>query len=165
MARPFGLPRRGPRNPFVKALWLALAHSAPGAPLVVRAGERCVELIVKMAWGVLALIHAAPAAAAFNPALLRRLYGLEPSGDLGVLIAHRAFLFLAVVAGCLVALFDPAARRAMGLVTAISVLGFLWLYARAGAPAGALRVIAIGDLVALAPLALVLWIAWRASAA
>ncbi|MBU4611776.1 phosphopantetheine adenylyltransferase [Achromobacter sp. GG226] len=119
------------------------------------------ETLTKLSWGALALIHAIPAAALFRPALLARLYGIGASGDLGVLMTHRAALFLAVAAVCVYAAFDPGARRAAGLVTGISVVGFLVLYASAGWPSGSLRGIAIGDAIALVPLIWVAWAAWR----
>ena len=123
------------------------------------------EMLVKAAWAMLALIHLAPAAVLVAPGALGRLYGIAPDGDLAVLLVHRGALFLALVAVCLYALADPAARRAAGLAVAISVVGFLALYARAGLPAGPLRAIALADAVALAPLALVLAAAWRPQAA
>lgn len=119
------------------------------------------EILVKLGWALLALIHATPAAAFFAPGLLKRLYGIEPGDDLGVLIAHRGALFLAILTLCLFAIVSPGARRAASLATAVSVIGFLIVYARAGMPRGPLVQIAIGDLIALPPLALVLWAAWR----
>lgn len=119
------------------------------------------EILVKAAWSLLALVHVAPATALFAPGALRRLYGIEPEGDLGVLMTHRGALFLALVALCVVAVVDPSVRRAAGLAISISVLGFLVVYARAGAPRGPLRRIALVDVVALIPLAVVLVAAWR----
>ena len=118
-------------------------------------------MTVKIAWVLLALIHAAPAAVLFVPGAITRLYGVSPGGDVGVLLIHRGALFFAIVALCLFALFDPTARRAASVTVAISVLGFLGVYARAGFPAGPLRSIALVDLVAVAPLAVVLTGAWR----
>ncbi len=120
------------------------------------------EIASRLAWCMLALIHVPPAAVVFSPSLLGRLYNVDAGGDIGVLLIHRGALFLALALLCLFAAFDSNIRRAASLVTAISVLGFLVVYIRAGAPGGALRNIAIGDLVALLPLALVLWTAWRA---
>lgn len=119
------------------------------------------ELITKLCWALLALIHASPAAALFAPKLIKTLYGVDANGPVGVLLVHRGALFLAVVAVCLYAVFEPSARRAAGLVVSISVVAFLVLYARAGTPEGALRTIAIVDLVALAPLAFVVFAALR----
>lgn len=118
------------------------------------------ELTIRVAWGALALIHASPAAVLFAPGLIRSLYGVDGRGDLGVLLTHRGGLFLAVVAVCLLALVDPGARRAASLVTAVSVVSFLAVYALAGLPAGPLQVVAWADLLALAPLALVASAAW-----
>ncbi len=91
---------------------------------------------------------------------MRRLYGVEAQGNLGVLLTHRGALFLAIQIACLFGIFDPAARRALSMLVAISVIGFLIVYARAGFPGAALRSIAIVDGAALVPLAWVLWAAW-----
>lgn len=119
------------------------------------------EILTKAAWAMLALIHLSPAATAVWPGLLARLYGVAPGGDLGVMLAHRGMLFAAIVAGCVCALVDAAARRSVSMIVAISVIGFLILYGRAGAPAGPLRLIAIVDAVAVLPLGLVIVAAWR----
>ncbi|MEO1787038.1 MAG: hypothetical protein AAFR41_08455 [Pseudomonadota bacterium] len=121
------------------------------------------EIWVKGAWALLALVHLSPAAAAFSTGVVRQLYGVSPEGDLGVLLAHRGALFLAILAACLCAILDPSARRALSLVVSISVIGFLILFVRAGAPVGPLRTIAIIDAIALVPLFLVAVSAWRAS--
>lgn len=113
------------------------------------------EILVKLAWAALAAIHASPAAVVLAPRLTRTLYGVDPQGGLGLLITHRGALFAAIVALCVVAAFDVGARRAASVAVAISVVGFLLLYARAGAPDGALRTVALVDLVALAPLLIV----------
>jgi hypothetical protein len=123
------------------------------------------ELLTKLGWGLLVLIHASPAAVLFAPSLVRRLYGVEATGDIGVLLVHRGALFLAIAAVCLYAAFEPSARRAAGIVASISVIGFLIVYVRAGIPEGALRTIAVGDLMAIPPLVLVLYAAWRSQAA
>lgn len=123
------------------------------------------ELATKSAWAALALIHASPAAVLFAPGLVNRLYGVEANGVLGVLLVHRGALFLAVLAVCLLALFDPSARRSAGVVVAISMIAFLVVYAQAGMPAGPLRTVALVDLVGLAPLAWALFTAFRPHAA
>ena len=56
------------------------------------------ELITKLAWALLALIHLSPAAVFFLPDLTKKLYGIDANGDLGVLITHRGALFLAIFA-------------------------------------------------------------------
>jgi hypothetical protein len=122
--------------------------------------EDFMEIWLKTAWITLALVHTTPALAALSPAIMERLYGVAPSGELSVMLSHRGALFAAIVIGCMAAVFDPSARRAVALMVAVSVIGFLVLYMRAGAPAGKLRTIAIVDAAALAPLALVLWSAW-----
>ncbi|MCA2981285.1 MAG: hypothetical protein INH41_12140 [Myxococcaceae bacterium] len=123
------------------------------------------EFAVQTAWLGLAVIHLLPAASAFSPALVERLYGVTPGRDLAVLIAHRGVLFCAIVVGCALAAFDPPARRTMGVVVGLSMVGFLLLYLRAGLPAGPLRTIALVDAVGLAPLAFAIWSAWPQQAA
>ena len=117
------------------------------------------EILTRAAWAALALIHASPAAVLFAPALVERLYGIAPEGEAGVLIVHRGALFLAVVAACGFAVFQPDARRVVSVVVGISVVGFLLTYLRAGMPEGSLRTIAVVDAFALVPL---IWVAWRA---
>jgi hypothetical protein len=119
------------------------------------------ELTTKLAWALLALIHASPAAVLFKPTVVQRLYGVEPQGTLGVLLTHRGALFLAIVVACLFGVLDPGARRAASAVVAISVVGFLAVYALGGTPAGPLRTVAVVDAVALLPLLWVVVMAWR----
>jgi hypothetical protein len=124
-----------------------------------------VEHLTKIAWGLLALIHVSPAAVFFSPGLVTKLYRIESGGDLSTLLNHRGALFLAIVAACLFGAFDPSSRRAVSVIVAISVIGFLIVYARAGMPQGALRSIAMADAIALLPLVWVLYQAWRMPAA
>ena len=120
------------------------------------------EALTRTAWIALAVIHVSPAAVLVAPGLVRHLYAVEPTGPAGVLIVHRGALFLAIVALALWASLDPAVRRAASVAVAISVIGFLFVYARAGLADGALRTIAIADAAALLPLAWVGWKAWSA---
>ena len=119
------------------------------------------EAITKTSWALLALLHLMPALPLFIPALVERLYGVPATGEAGVLLIHRGALFLAVLVAVVYALFDPNARRLASIVVAISMIGFLIVYARAGLPEGALRKIAVADLIGLIPLLWVAWQAWR----
>lgn len=119
------------------------------------------EFWIKCAWLLLAAIHAPPAAVGFAPALVTRLYGVDPDGTLGLLITHRGVLFLAIVAAALFATFDPAVRRAACVIVAISMVGFLALYALGGMAPGSLRTIAVLDAAAMFPLIFVATMAWR----
>ena len=119
------------------------------------------ELALKACWLALAAVHAMPAAVLVQPSLLKRLYGVAGDGPAGALLTHRGALFLAVLAVALLVAFDPGARRAASLVVAISVVGFLAVYASAGLPAGPLRDIAVVDAIALLPLAAIVVAAWR----
>lgn len=116
--------------------------------------------LVQIGWGLLALIHVMPALALVRPALLTQLYGVDGGGTAFLLLHHRAALFLGIVVLCVWAALDASARPVAAVVTAISLIGFLFLYWQGGSPP-ALRTIAIADLIGLAPLALVMWAAFR----
>lgn len=120
------------------------------------------EIAVSVSWAALVAVHTPPAIALVAPNLIQRLYGVAPGGDVGLLLVHRAALFLAVAAVCFFAMLEPTARQAGSLVAAISLITFLFLYVRGGSPK-ALRTIALVDLVALAPLGVVLFDAWAPS--
>jgi hypothetical protein len=117
---------------------------------------------VEASWLALALIHAPPSAATFSAGLRKRMYGVDESGPLGVILVHRGVLFLAVFAACVFAAFNTDARALASIVTAISLVGFLIVYALAKAPRGSLRAVALTDAVGLIPLAVVLFDAWVA---
>lgn len=119
------------------------------------------EMATKIAWFLLALVHVSPAAVLFQPSLVQKLYGTAPEGATGLLLIHRGATFLAIVMAAVWAAFDPSVRRLCTVIVAIAVLGYLSLYARAGMPEGPLRTIAAADALALAPLLLVIWSAWR----
>ncbi|MEM7078499.1 MAG: hypothetical protein AAF513_07720 [Pseudomonadota bacterium] len=70
-------------------------------------------------------------------------------------------MFFTVVVIAIFAIIDPTVRRLGAVVAAISMVAFLVVYARAGLPAGALRSIAIVDLIGLIPLCVVGFVAWR----
>jgi hypothetical protein len=108
---------------------------------------------VTVAWLALALVHTPPALATFSPQLRKRMYGVEDSGPLGLILIHRGVLFLAVAFVCVFAAVNADARTAAALVTSISVIGFLLAYVLHGAPKR-LRIIALVDAVALLPLAI-----------
>lgn len=119
------------------------------------------EIATKIAWLLLALVHASPAAVLFRPSLVRTLYGISPDGPAGLLLTHRGATFLAIVVMAVWAAFDPSVRRLASVAAAIAILAYLILYLRAGMPPGPLRTIAAADALALAPLLLVAWNAWR----
>lgn len=118
-------------------------------------------MIVKLAWLGLALIHLAPAFAGMIPGALSKLYGIAPDGPAMLLMQHRSALFLSVFVACVWCAVDPAPRPLALAVVAISVLGFLALYATHGFPAGPLRAIAWADAAALPLLAVAAWTAFR----
>lgn len=114
---------------------------------------------ITVAWLALALVHTPPALATFSPPMRKRMYGVDDSGPLGLILIHRGVLFLAVASVCVLAAFNTEARTAAVLVTSISVIGFLGAYVLRGAPKR-LRTIALVDAVALIPLAIVSFDVW-----
>lgn len=116
--------------------------------------------MITIAWLALVLVHTPPALATFSPQLRKRMYGVDAGGALGVVLTHRGLLFLAVAVVCGYAAFVPDGRRAASIVVAVSVVGFLLIYAAARLPKGPLRLIAFTDAIALAPLAIVTVDAW-----
>jgi hypothetical protein len=107
---------------------------------------------------VVAVIHLIPIAPVFAPETLQRLYGVDPTDvTLLVMLRHRALLLALVGILCLWAAWSAPVRPAALLAAAINVFGFLGFYTLYGNPAGALRTIALGDLVALPPLAFAAW--------
>lgn len=117
-------------------------------------------MVDRLAWLLLAAIHAMPAPALFRPALLTRLYGAAPGDISFLLLHHRAVLFLVVVIVALWAMVDPAVRRLAVVAVGVSMLSYLLLFAIAGRPP-ALRTIAIADLVGVVPLLVVALGAFR----
>ena len=111
-----------------------------------------------LAFAVVGAIHLMPIAPIFIPETLSRLYGIAPADSaLLILMRHRALLLAIVGLLCLWASWAPSVRPAALLAATINVLGFLGFYALYGNPAGALRNIAIADLIALPPLAYAAW--------
>jgi hypothetical protein len=111
-----------------------------------------------LAFGLVAVIHFLPIAPAFAPGTLTRLYGIAPGDDvLLVLLRHRAVLLALVGALCLWASWSIPVRPAALVAAAVNVGAFLGYYALYGTPSGALRTIAIFDLIALPPLAFAVW--------
>ena len=114
----------------------------------------------RLAWLLLALIHALPAIALVRPSLLTTLYGVEPTSPTYTLLWHRAALFAVILLICCWAAFRPEVRQLAAVSVAISMVGFLIIYWVQGMPAD-LRTIAIADLVGLPALAFVGWSAFR----
>ena len=111
-----------------------------------------------LAFAVVGAIHLMPVAPVFVPETMSRLYGIAPTDStMLVLMRHRALLLALVGILCLWASWAPGVRPAALLAAAINVVGFLGFYALYGNPAGALRTIAIADLIALPPLAFAAW--------
>jgi len=113
-------------------------------------------------WCILAATHAMPALAVFHPSMIGRLYRVDSTGPMFVLLRHRAALFLIIVVICLWAAFDPGSRQLASVAVGFSMTSFLIIWASAGSPA-TLRPIAIADLIGLPFLAFVAFDAFAAS--
>ncbi len=116
-------------------------------------------MVERICWLLIAAIHLTPALALFRPALITRLYSVEPGVASFPLLQHRAALFLVIVVVCVWAAFDPTSRRIAAIAAGISMATFLIVYAGAGFPP-ALRTIAIADVIGLTLLAYVAWAAF-----
>lgn len=114
--------------------------------------------LVPLAFAFVAVIHLLPIAPVFFPQTLTRLYDIAPGDDtLLVLLRHRAVLLALVGVLCLWAAWSAPVRPAALLAATVNIAAFLGFYALYGTPAGALRTIAIFDLIALPPLAFAAW--------
>lgn len=115
-------------------------------------------ILLPLCFAVVGAIHLMPVAPVFVPEILQRLYGIAP-GDttLLVLLRHRALLLALVGILCLWAAWWVPVRPAALLAAAINIFGFFAFYGLYGSLAGALRIIAIGDLIALPFLAYAAW--------
>ena len=69
----------------------------------------------------LAALHPAPLLPLLRPSMVQALYGVPASGDLGVLLTHRAALFLTVRVACVFSAAD-----AVGLLPLIFVAWQAW---------------------------------------
>jgi hypothetical protein len=116
--------------------------------------------LVRLAWCVLALIHALPAIALVRPSLITTLYGVDAAAPTFALLWHRAALFLAILVICCWAALRPEVRRLAVVGVTISMVGFLAIYAAQRMPAN-LRTIAITDLVGIPFLTFAAWNAFR----
>jgi hypothetical protein len=113
-------------------------------------------MLTNIGWVLIALIHATPAFALFQPALLTKMYGIKPESGLFTLMHHRAGLFLVVVVICLWAMVRPEVRPMASVAVGISMASFVVIWWMAGA-SPALRTIAIADIVGLVILVFVGW--------
>ena len=119
-------------------------------------------MIERICWVVLGLIHAIPALALFKPALISRLYGVDPGTDNFTLLHHRAALFLVVVVVCVWAALRPEVRPLASVAVGISMASFVLIWWLSGMPP-ALRTIAVADLIGLPVLLYAAWQAFRAN--
>lgn len=120
-------------------------------------------MIERICWVALGLIHAMPAFALFRPALISRLYGVDPGTDSFTLMHHRAALFLAVVVICIWAALRPEVRPLASVAVGISMGSFVLIWWMSGMPP-ALRTIAVADMIGLPVLLYAAWQVFRGAA-
>jgi hypothetical protein len=118
-------------------------------------------MIERVAWLILAAIHALPALALFRPAMIGKLYRVASDNPLFLLLQHRAALFLVIFLLAVWAAFDPASRRIASIGVGVSMISFLILYWSAGSPS-VLKTIATTDLIGIPFLLFVTWKAFTA---
>lgn len=118
-------------------------------------------MMIKVAWAILAAIHALPALALFRPSMIGKLYRIANDSPLFLLLQHRAALFLVIFLLCVWAAFDPASRRVASVGVGVSMITFLILFWSAGSPP-ALKTIAMTDLIGVPFLMFVSWKAFSA---
>jgi hypothetical protein len=114
-------------------------------------------LLTRFAWIALAAIHLVPALGLVSSTLRQRIYGIDPGGDLAILLSHRAVIVAAIVTASLAAATFDTVRPATAYIVSASVIGFLFVYALGGMPAGPLRQVALVDCAAL-PLLVIVWL-------
>ena len=103
--------------------------------------------LTKACLAMIFVIHAGPSLPLFFPKLIYNIYGLDPSGEIGLLLRHRACLFLIICIAALFAIYNPYYLRISLVIFSVSILCFLMLYFCAGMPEGSLRKIALADLL------------------
>ena len=113
-------------------------------------------MMLKLAWLILAAIHAVPALATFRPAMVGKLYHVTRDNPLFLLLQHRAALFFVIFLLCVWAAFDPVSRRVASIGVGVSMISFLILYWSAGSPP-VLKSIALTDLIGIPFLLFVTW--------
>ncbi len=112
--------------------------------------------LIAILFGILAVIHFLPAAAALAPSQLSALYGVPPEDKvLTTLLQHRAVLLGLVGAAFAAAMFIPSLRWAALIGGAFSMTAFLAIAFMNSELSGPLQKIAIVDAAGL-PVAAVL---------
>jgi len=111
------------------------------------------DIAVSVILVVVGLVNFAPVTAMVSSRALARAYGIdEPSGDLAVLLRHRALLFGALGGFIIVSAFFPSLQVAAVIMAYICMVGFVMLAASSGTVGAKLtrvRNIDIGAIVLL----------------
>ena len=115
------------------------------------------NVITRIAWLALAAIHLLPALGLISSSIRYKLYGIEPTGNMAILLSHRALIFVAIVTASLAAATMNSVRPGAAVAVSVSVVGFLIAYSLGGLPSGALRQVALVDCLAV-PLLVLVWI-------
>lgn len=115
---------------------------------------------MELSWGVLSLLHAAPALALLRPSLISSLYNCPSRGEVELLLRHRGALFAVIAGLCGCSVIRPKVRAVATPCVAFAMGSFLALFVASGAPRK-LRTIAVADTAGLPFLAVVLYDAFK----
>ena len=120
------------------------------------------KLVPGLFW-VLALVHMVPMIAAIMPSQITKLYGIVPDDKTQiVLLQHRALLLGLVGAACGLAAHNESIRWPVLIGAVISMTSFIAFCLVHDQMGGALRKIALVDLVALPVAAILFYLLMRA---
>lgn len=119
------------------------------------------EWFVRAAFAVVGAVHLLPATGLLGRAVLERAYGVTlPSGDLLVLMQHRALLFGLLGVACGLAVAWPDWRQPVGVAVLVSMAGFVAVAQGTAHGAAVQRVVWV-DLALLPLMGLALLLVWR----
>jgi hypothetical protein len=122
------------------------------------------EWFTRFAFGLAGLIHILPLAGLLGRSKLEKAYGIRlDSTDLIILLQHRALLFGLIAAACLAAVWHSTWRWPVGVMSLVSMLGFVLIASLQPHQAAISRVVWV-DTAAALPLLLALALqAWAAA--
>jgi len=119
------------------------------------------SIAISVGFFLLSLLHVPPAISAFRPEMMATLYGpAAADGGVGILLHHRAMMFVLVAGACLAAAVVPAIRQPVLILTGWSMLTYLVAYATGGLPSGALARVALADLAGVPVFLFLMWAVW-----
>lgn len=111
--------------------------------------SRAARLIVPAIFISVGLLNAFPAIGMFSSATVAQLYGIEPpTGDLEVLLRHRAVLFALLGAFICFAAFRRSLQTIAGIAGLTSMLSFIAIAWLAGSYGPEVQTVVVADIIA-----------------